>query len=43
MTRKDVTDAIVAILVMASVFVITAALAGLWFGMAWRFVWITAP
>jgi len=44
--RRRVGNAIdwaTAVALLVSVFVLTAAVAGLWVGMVLRFVWITAP
>jgi len=43
MTRDRIAGAIYAALVLFTVFVLSAAAAGMWFGLAWRFVWVTAP
>lgn len=42
MTRGAVVDFLVAMALGAAAFVITAALAGIWLGLALRFVWLLA-
>ena len=41
--RGQIAAGAYALAVLLVGFVLSAALVGLWVGLAWRFVWITAP